>query len=85
MLASSILLSLSIAAQAVLGTPIRARSPYAVKETHFAPRKWTPIDRAPADHMLHLQIGVKQDRFDELEKHLYEGKCSTLMKYGSDG
>jgi tripeptidyl-peptidase-1 len=23
--------------------------------------------------MLHLQIGVKQSQFDELERHLYEG------------
>ena len=74
MLGTAVFLSVAIAAQAVLGTPIRARTPYEVKETHYAPRKWTQIDRAPADHMLHLQIGLKQDRFEELEKQLYEGR-----------
>jgi tripeptidyl-peptidase-1 len=31
------------------------------------------VSRAPGDHMLHMQIGLKQERFDELERHLYEG------------
>jgi hypothetical protein len=72
MLDLSIFLSVAIAAQAVLGTPIRARTAYFVKETHPVPRKWTPTRRADGSHMLHLQIGLKQGNF-ELERHLYEG------------
>ena len=68
------LLSLAVALQAVLGSPIRARTPYAVKETHNVPRKWHKKGRAPASNTIYLQIGVKQGDFDELERHLYEGK-----------
>ena len=67
------LLSAVFAAQAVLGTPIRSRTPYAVKETHHVPHKWTNVGPASPGHMIHLQIGVKQGQFDELERHLYEG------------
>ena len=67
------LLSIAVAAQAVLGTPIRARTPYAVKETHYVPRKWTKVGSAAPGNMIHLQIAVKQGQFDELERHLYEG------------
>lgn len=67
------LLSLAAAAQA-LATPIRARSPYAVKETHYVPRQWSNAGRAPDSHVLHLHIGLKQAKFDELERHLYEGR-----------
>ncbi len=44
-----------------------------VKETHAPPRRWTRLDRAPKDHVIHLQIGIKQSNFAELERHLYEG------------
>jgi hypothetical protein len=68
------LLSAAIAAQTVLAGPIRARTPYAVKESHHVPREWTKLDRASGDHVIHLQIGLKQGKFDELERHLYEGE-----------
>jgi tripeptidyl-peptidase-1 len=71
MLGVSILFT-AVFAQAVLATPI-ARSTYAVKETHYVPRRWTQKGRAPKDQMLALQIGIKQGNFDELERHLYEG------------
>jgi len=58
----------------VASTPLRARSPYVVKETHFPPRKWKNIGPAPADHVVNLQIGLKQSQFDELERHLHEGE-----------
>jgi len=73
MLGPSILLTIAAAAQAVLGTPIQSRTGYAVKGAHPAPRQWTKLGRAPREQMLHLQIGVKQSQFDELERHLYEG------------
>jgi len=56
-----------------IGSPIRARSPYAVKDTHHVPRKWSRVGPAPSNHVIHLQIGLKQSQFDELERHLYEG------------
>jgi tripeptidyl-peptidase-1 len=80
MLAASVLLTAAIA-QAVLATPI-ARSTYAVKETHYVPRRWTQQGRAPKDQMLALQIGVKQGDFEELERHLYEGNSSAQHSEG---
>lgn len=73
MLGLSVVLSVAFAAQAAFASPLHSRTPYAVKESHPVPRKWTPVSRAPGDHMLHMQIGLKQERFDELERHLYEG------------
>lgn len=73
---SEIFLSVLLAAEAALATPIRARTPYSLKEEHPVPKKWSSAGRAPKSHMLHLQIGLKQDRFDDLEKHLHEGKPS---------
>lgn len=73
----STLLSVAIGIQSVLGSPIRARTPYRIKETHFVPRKWIQRGRAPASHVIHLQIGLKQGQFDELERHLYEGITET--------
>ncbi len=79
MVAFSLLLSAAVAAQAVFATPIRARTPYSVKETHPIPRKWTPAGRAHGKHMLHLQIGLKQENFEELDRHLNEGKASVEL------
>jgi tripeptidyl-peptidase-1 len=73
MVGSVTLLSLAFAIQVVLSSPIRARTPYKVKETHYVPRKWTKLGRAPSEHTINLQIGLKQSSFDELERHLYEG------------
>jgi tripeptidyl-peptidase-1 len=73
MLDLSVLLTIAKATQAVFGTPIQARTTYAVKGAHPVPRQWTKLGRAPREQMLHLQIGVKQSQFDELERHLYEG------------
>ena len=54
-------------------SPLRVRSPYVVKETHSVPHQWTEVAPAPANHIIQLQIGLKQSQFDELERHLYEG------------
>jgi tripeptidyl-peptidase-1 len=56
----------------VFGSRLNSR-PYAVKERHVVPKKWTRLGRAPADAILELQIALKQSKFDELERHLYEG------------
>lgn len=73
MLGLSIFLSVAITTQAILGKAIRPRTEYSVKETHPVPRRWSSAGRAPGNHMLHLQIGLKQENFEELERHLYEG------------
>lgn len=60
-------------AQVVLGGNVNSRSPYAVKETHFVPSKWNKIGTPNPDHTIKLKIAMKNDRFHELERHLYEG------------
>ena len=60
----------------VSSSPLHARTPYAVKESHNVPSMWTDIGRAPADRVINLHIGLRQGRFDELERHLYEGTSS---------
>ena len=57
----------------VSGSPLRIRSPYVVKETHPVPSQWTEVAPAPGNHIVQLQIGLKQSQFEELERHLYEG------------
>lgn len=61
-------------------TPGRSRSSYAVKDSHRVPKEWTRVGQAPGEHMISLEIGLKQSRFDELERHLLEGKywASTI-------
>lgn len=73
-------LSLAVVATAALANPLGARSAYAVKEVHVCPSKWMPLGRAPADHMLHLRIGLKQGNFEELERHLYQGNALSPTK-----
>jgi tripeptidyl-peptidase-1 len=72
MLGASLAFTVAVFVQAVSANPV-ARSVYAIKETHYVPRRWTQKGRAPKHQMLALQIGVKQGDFDELERHLYEG------------
>jgi tripeptidyl-peptidase-1 len=60
----------AIATQAI-ATPI-ARSPYAVKETHYVPRDWSKLERSHGGKTIQLQIGLKQGSFDELDRHLHE-------------
>jgi tripeptidyl-peptidase-1 len=73
-IAHSAVLALLAAAGTTLASPVSARSPYAVKDTHHVPSKWTKVGAAPSSHIIHLQIGLKQSQFDELERHLYEGE-----------
>ena len=56
---------------------LASASPYKLKEYHPVPRGWTQIGQAPRTHSIQLEIGLKQSRFDDLEKDLYEG---TLPK-----
>lgn len=70
---ASALLAAAIAANAALASPIRARSPYAVKEEHYVPREWTKLGRSHGESVIQLQIGLKQGRMDELITHLHQG------------
>jgi tripeptidyl-peptidase-1 len=63
----------TFAARNVLATPI-ARSPYVVKETHSVPKEWLRQGRSHGGKTIQLQIGLKQGRFEELDRQLSEGK-----------
>lgn len=67
----TIALVATIATQA-FATPI-ARTPYVVKETHYVTKEWVQLDRSHGGSTIQLQIGLKQGRFDELDRHLHEG------------
>jgi hypothetical protein len=58
-------------------SPLRVRTPYAVRESHLVPRKWSRVGPAPANHIFNLRIGLKQGNFNELERHLYKGMYTT--------
>ena len=60
---------------------LKARSPYAVKETHFVPRGWSDAGAPSPDHVLDLKIGLKNKRFAELEKELYEVSLPSHHRY----
>jgi len=66
-------LALLVATTTVLGSPVRTRSPYVVKDVHDVPNRWYKVGPAPAHKVINLHIGLKQGQFDELERHLYEG------------
>jgi hypothetical protein len=65
-------------------TPLNRR--YVVKETHQPPPEFTLESDAPQEHLIRLQVGLKQNRFDELERHLYEGilECLYTAVFTSD-
>ncbi|KAI4250164.1 MAG: hypothetical protein L6R40_000336 [Gallowayella cf. fulva] len=64
-------------------SPVRSRSLYAVKDSHHVPRKWTRVGDAPPDHVVNLEIALKQSQFDELERHLYEVSDPDHDRYGN--
>ena len=74
----SVSLALLAASTTILSSPIHSRTEYAVKDTHNVPQKWYEVSRAPGNKLLHLQIGLKQSQFDELERHLYEGMLGKV-------
>ncbi|KAI1435429.1 tripeptidyl-peptidase 1 precursor [Xylaria sp. CBS 124048] len=79
--ATALSAALLAAAQAVFASPV-ARSTYSVKDSHVVPRGWTKVARAPASHVMQVQIGLKQSNFDKLEKQLYEVSDPDHPKYG---
>ncbi|OTB02283.1 hypothetical protein M426DRAFT_322859 [Hypoxylon sp. CI-4A] len=72
-----------LAVQAAVAKPVVSRNtPYRVKDSHHVPRAWRRVKRAPGDHVIDLQIGVKQSNFAELERHLYEVSDPDHQRYG---
>ncbi|KAL9084023.1 MAG: hypothetical protein Q9159_005445 [Coniocarpon cinnabarinum] len=62
--------------------PATSQDNFAIKEKHNVPRGWQRISDAPGDHEVDLQIGLKQSRFDELQRHLFEVSDPTHQRYG---
>ncbi|KAA6408198.1 MAG: tripeptidyl peptidase [Lasallia pustulata] len=77
-----VLLTLVFALDIALSSPVHPCTPYAVKDSHVVPRKWTRVGPAPTDHRINLQIGLKQSQFDELERHLYVVSDPSHHRYG---
>ncbi len=50
---------------------------YAVKEFHHIPQQWNQVGPASADHLISLQIILKQSNFYELERHIYESEADA--------
>jgi tripeptidyl-peptidase-1 len=63
---------------------LKSRTPYAVKDRHNVPRQWNRVGQAPAVHIIELQIGLKQGNFDELERHLYEGRTQSPASHNME-
>ena len=85
MVGFTIAFSALLAVQGAFANPVGSRTPYRVKDSHHVPRAWKRVRRAPADHIIDLQIGVKQSNFAELERHLYEGmdrSCNIYVPFG---
>lgn len=78
----STLCTVAVGAQTVLGTPIRSRTAYNVKERHSAPQSWKNLGRAPADHKIHMKLGLKQGNFEELDRQLWEVSDPDHDRYG---
>ncbi|KAI0378062.1 subtilisin-like protein [Hypomontagnella monticulosa] len=61
---------------------VSSRSSYSLKERHHVPHNWAYVGRAPADHRIELQIGLRQSRFNELEQRLLEVSSPSHPRYG---
>jgi len=72
-------LAFLLATGLVLTSPVRTRTAYEVKDSHNVPSKWSNIGYAPPNTVINLHIGLRQSKFDELERHLYEGKRQILL------
>jgi len=78
---TGILLAAGLFIRPIVCTPLHSRSVYGIKDSHFIPARWSALGAPSAEHTIDLRIGLKQDQFHELERHLYEGMEETaLMK-----
>lgn len=75
---SALLISL-FGLTAVLAAP---RSDYSIHSSHYVPSGWTKGNKANADQLLRLRIGLKQASFAALEKDLLEISDPNHARYG---
>lgn len=71
-------LALLFALDGARGSPLQTHSTYALKDSHRVPLSWLQKGSASPTQLVTLQIGLKQGRFDELERQLYQGRS---MRY----
>lgn len=66
-----------------LATPlVRRWDDHKVKHSWIeVPKGWEVHSDAPADHMLDMRIGLRQDKFDELVEHLYQISDPSHERY----
>ncbi|KAG7447496.1 tripeptidyl peptidase A [Guyanagaster necrorhizus] len=62
--------------------PNTKRWVHRVKETFDAPRGWTKHSLPSPNHMIELQIGLRQPNFHILEQHLWEVSDPDHPRYG---
>ncbi|TLD36258.1 putative aspartic-type endopeptidase [Venturia nashicola] len=55
---------------------------YALKSTHHVPQKWDRVAPAPPNHMIRLQIGLRQGKADEVLQNLKEVSDPRHPRYG---
>lgn len=55
---------------------------YHLKESIAPPHGWQKVADAPAEHIIHLRIGLPHSNFAELERHLYEISDPFHSRYG---
>ncbi|KAF2101914.1 subtilisin-like protein [Rhizodiscina lignyota] len=77
-----VFLSWLAASHLVIASALSSRSSYLLKEKHIVPTGWRRIGPAPAHRKVSLQISLRQDRFEELERHLYEVSDPSHVRYG---
>lgn len=62
----------------VLCSPVHFQSSSTLKESHPPPPRWTCVGRADPNHVVDLQIGLKQDDYESLERYLIKGIITTM-------
>jgi len=55
---------------------------YKIKQKIAIPRGWVKHSTPPPDHLISLRIGLPQQNFHTLEKHLYEVSNPDHSRYG---
>lgn len=78
----STLLSVLVVVPTLLSASCADCTSYSIKERHQVPDGWIYVRRAPLHSEIELQIGLKQSRFRELERHLSEVSDPSHLRYG---
>ena len=71
---------ISLLATAAMGGPLKPR--YVIRESHPVPKEFTRESDASPAHLIRLQVGLRQSRFDELERQLDETSDPDHHRYG---